>query len=84
MLYGHLLQLELEEDDGVLQKSSEDKDDAGNHPTLDRCEAFSLKIIDDEEEEGGDLIKLIFNPKMCTFHSYFFQTIPIWKNSSLS
>ena len=43
MLYGHLLQLEFEEDDGVLEQGAEHEDDAGDHPALDGSQTFSLK-----------------------------------------
>ena len=39
-----LLQLELEQDDGVLEEGAEHEDDAGDHPALDRGQTLSLKI----------------------------------------
>ena len=57
----HLLQFEEEKDCGILQHCSEDKDDAGDHPGLDRSEALGLwrvgldGVVDvDEDEEEGD------------------------------
>ena len=43
MLYGHLLQLEFEQDDGVLEQGAEHEDDAGDHPALDGSQTLSLK-----------------------------------------
>ena len=45
MLYGHLLQLELEEDDGVLEQGAEHEDDAGDHPALDSSQTLSLGTL---------------------------------------
>ena len=57
----HLLQLEEEEDGGILQHRPEDEDDAGDHPSLDGGEALRLgrvgldRVVDvDEDEEEGD------------------------------
>ena len=54
-------QLEEEEDGRVLQHGTEDEDDAGDHPGLDRGEALCLwrvgldRVVDvDEDEEEGD------------------------------
>ena len=56
----HLLQLEEEEDGGILQHRPEDEDDAGDHPGLDGGEALRLgrvgldRVVDvDEDEEDG-------------------------------
>ena len=38
-----LLQLELEQDDGVLQEGAEHEDDAGDHPALYGGQTFGLK-----------------------------------------
>ena len=57
----HFLQLEEEEDGGILQHRPEDEDDAGDHPGLDGGEALRLgrvgldRVVDvDEDEEEGD------------------------------
>ena len=42
MLYGHLLQLEFEQDDGVLEQGAEHEDYAGYHPALDSSQTLGL------------------------------------------
>ena len=41
----HLLQLELEQDDGVLEQGAEHEDDAGDHPALDGSQTLSLGTL---------------------------------------
>ena len=41
-----LLELDLEEDDGVLAEGAEHEDDAGDHPRLDRRQTLGLEQID--------------------------------------
>ena len=45
MLHGHLLQLEFEQDDGVLEQGAEHEDDAGNHPALDSSQTLGLGTL---------------------------------------
>ena len=47
------LELDLEEDDGVLAEGAEHEDDAGDHPRLDRRQTLSLHRSKREVDSTG-------------------------------